>query len=72
MKSDFGGRSDSWTVINDGAGMTVENLKSVAPPSGVNRPVKDRGVGKKAGGNNPPSTAEFDRLHSRSDNSEVA
>lgn len=72
MKSDFGGRRDEWGNSPGGDRMSVAELKSVPNVAGVNRSIKDFGIGKRANGGNNPSTRERDRICSRSDGNEAA
>jgi hypothetical protein len=47
MKSgNSGGRPDNWTVIGDGAGMTVSELKATPPVIGQTPKTADSGANK--------------------------
>jgi hypothetical protein len=60
MKSNLGGRADNWTGHPAGDSTSIAGLKSV--PGIVDRVPSTRGGGS---GHTPPSTAEFNRIHTQ-------
>jgi hypothetical protein len=61
------GKSGGWAPPDING---VAWLKASPPAVGQNRPIKDMQVGRSANGHTPPSTAEFDKMHSSNGDSD--